>query len=181
MIGAALGTSLGGIASAGINAWQQEKNRQFNAVEAEKARSFNAREAQLQRNFEERLSSTAIQRRYNDLKAAGINPILAVADGSNVPGGAAATGQAASYGGGNIANIYTPFQSNSVKKDNSLTRASLLAEIANSARVANIADERIGNKKTLQDKALRQYTVKLAAEESLNSALNDLYQSKRKK
>ena len=96
MLSEFLGTAVGGVASAGINAWQQEKNRQFNALEAEKARSFNAREAQLQRDFEERMSSTAIQRRYNDLKAAGINPVLAATDGSNVPSGAAATGQAAS-------------------------------------------------------------------------------------
>lgn len=63
---------------------------------------FNSNEAQKQRDFEERLSNTSYQRAVADMQAAGINPLLAYANGgASTPSASSASigGHSASRGG----------------------------------------------------------------------------------
>lgn len=94
-----------------FNRAEAEKARWFNFEQAHINRSFSAEQAALQRDWQQNMSNTAYQRSMGDMRAAGLNPMLAFSQGgASTPTGAmagssAASGPSASSGGGLSGNV----------------------------------------------------------------------------
>lgn len=80
--------------------------------EAQKNRDFQAGETAINREYQERMSSSAVQRRMDDMKQAGINPILAGKYDASAPAGNIAAGSKANAHGYTAINEIQPFLDN---------------------------------------------------------------------
>lgn len=85
----ALGANL---LTGGLNYLGQKEANRTNKEIADQTTNTNIAEAKLNREFQERMSSSAFQRAKDDLKKAGLNPLLMSPSGASTPSGATATG-----------------------------------------------------------------------------------------
>lgn len=114
-IGALIASAVAGIAGSATNSAEQqktneanlEKNRQNNVSNLENQKlvmEYNSAEAQKQRDWEEKMANTAVQRRMDDLQAAGVNPLLAVGSPASTLGGPAASASTVQQRAGEVEN-----------------------------------------------------------------------------
>lgn len=83
----------------GYNTLQAIMQGIYNHIENATAMSYNSAEALKNREWQEHMSNTSYQRAVEDMKKAGINPILAFSNGgASTPGGSAGTISGASMG-----------------------------------------------------------------------------------
>lgn len=83
----------------GYNTLQAIQQGIYNHIENTAAMNYNSAEALANRQFQERMSNTSYQRAVEDMRKAGLNPILAFANGgASTPGGSAGTISGASMG-----------------------------------------------------------------------------------
>lgn len=80
-------------ASAAGSYFGQREANETNERIAGQANVFNREEAEKNRKFQAQMSNTAHQRSMQDLKKAGLNPLLAATNGASTPGGSMASAQ----------------------------------------------------------------------------------------
>lgn len=89
-----------GAAATAFNQQAMQALMAYNAEEAQKQREWASAEAVLSRDWQKEMSDTAHQREVQDMKKAGLNPILSAmgGNGASTPSGAMGSGAAASGG-----------------------------------------------------------------------------------
>ena len=131
----------------------QQDTNVSSAEIARETTQANMSESQRNREFQERLSNTAYQRQVEDMKSAGLNPMLAYIKGGGASSPAGSTGQAVS------AQYTSPIQGAASYRLTSAQAAKteaekpkVEAETSNINKISDKIDQEISNLKTDQER-----------------------------
>ena len=153
---------------------QQSFNREerqfaenFNASQAEVNRIFNSNEARMNREFQYMMGTTAYQRAMQDMRQAGLNPILAYQQGgAPMAAGSMASGSAASIAGANSGMASGPGAP-------SLRAATVLNDKESIGRaIGNAAHSAVDTMKTFQGVDLMKEQEKLTVDKQRETQAN---------
>jgi hypothetical protein len=141
IIGAGIGAAaslFGGNAANRANSAQAEANRAFQDQQSQRSMDFSAEQAKIQRDFQERTRANQYQVAVADIKAAGLNPMLAYSQGgAGQLSGAAGTGAAGTGAQAQMENVLG-------KAGNSAREGFLAAQQYENMKMQNFATEQQG-------------------------------------
>lgn len=104
---ASLLNSLSGSRQGSYSVTNNRTQALYNYNAMQETMAYNSAEAQKNRDWQERMSNTAYQRAVEDMRKAGINPILAYRNGgAEVPGGRSRTSPGSSIGQDRMASSF---------------------------------------------------------------------------